>query len=67
MADTNSTEYTRFKENIGYTVIMPGEDSSATGIRASVEQCKAVAGISGILAALLVVSTVIVSMNFFFT
>uniref|UniRef100_A0A336L5G1 CSON005194 protein n=1 Tax=Culicoides sonorensis TaxID=179676 RepID=A0A336L5G1_CULSO len=59
-ADQNATDYTRFKENIAYSVIMPGEnDSGPMSIKQSMEQCKNVVGISGVLAALLALSTII--------
>lgn len=59
--DRNSTEYTRFKENIAYSVIMPGEENShPMSIKQSYEQCKNVVGVTGVLAALLALSTIIV-------
>lgn len=62
--DRNSTEYTRFKENIAYSVIMPGEENSGPmSIKQSYEQCKNVVGVTGVLAALLALSTIIVSKN----
>lgn len=58
--DTNSTtEYTRFKENIEYTVIMPGEFDQMKGI--DPDQCKNFVLISGLLAMLLAFSTILVS------
>lgn len=58
--DTNTTtEYTRFKENIEYTVIMPGDfDQYRSG---DPEQCKNFVLISGFLAMLLTFSTILVS------
>lgn len=58
--DTNSsTEYTRFKENIEYTVIMPGEFDQLKGV--DPDQCKNFVLISGLLAMLLAFSTILVS------
>lgn len=57
----NRTEYTKFKENIEYTVIMPGEYDDALRYQQNPEQCKNFVVISGLLAALLALSTVIVS------
>jgi hypothetical protein len=59
--DRNSTEYTKFKENLEYTVIMPGEYESAVKFDDSVEGCKSFVMISGLLAGLLALSTIIVS------
>ncbi|XP_058060491.1 uncharacterized protein LOC131211142 [Anopheles bellator] len=55
----NRTEYTKFKENIEYTVIMPGEYDDAMRYQQSPEQCKNFVVISGLLAALLALSTII--------
>ncbi|XP_040166205.1 uncharacterized protein LOC120901908 isoform X2 [Anopheles arabiensis] len=55
----NRTEYTKFKENIEYTVIMPGEYDDALRYQQNPEQCKNFVVISGLLAALLALSTVI--------
>ncbi|XP_052898057.1 uncharacterized protein LOC128304858 [Anopheles moucheti] len=55
----NRTEYTKFKENIEYTVIMPGEYDDAMRYQQNPEQCKNFVVISGLLAALLALSTVI--------
>uniref|UniRef100_A0A8W7JVG8 ZP domain-containing protein n=1 Tax=Anopheles albimanus TaxID=7167 RepID=A0A8W7JVG8_ANOAL len=55
----NRTEYTKFKENIEYTVIMPGEYEDAMRYQQAPEQCKNFVIISGLLAALLALSTVI--------
>ncbi|ETN57885.1 hypothetical protein AND_010537 [Anopheles darlingi] len=60
-ATRNRTEYTKFKENIEYTVIMPGEYDDAMRYQQAPEQCKNFVIISGLLAALLALSTVIVS------
>lgn len=60
--DTNSsTEYTRFKENIEYTVIMPGEFDQLKGV--DPDQCKNFVLISGLLAMLLAFSTILVSIT----
>ena len=61
MTDRNTTEYTKFKENIEYTVIMPGEYDGKVKYQDSTEQCKNFVLISGLLAALLALSTIIVS------
>ncbi|XP_049533381.1 uncharacterized protein LOC125949928 [Anopheles darlingi] len=58
-ATRNRTEYTKFKENIEYTVIMPGEYDDAMRYQQAPEQCKNFVIISGLLAALLALSTVI--------
>lgn len=60
--DINATaiEYTKFKENIEYTVIMPGEYESMRGMQ-DPDQCKNFVLISGLLAMLLALSTIIVS------
>lgn len=57
------TEYTKFKENLQYTVLMPGE-SSAIDLREGSETCKSFVMITGLLAGLLALSTVIVSWSF---
>lgn len=61
--DKNMTEYTKFKENLQYTVLMPGE-SSAIDLRDGSETCKNFVMITGLLAGLLALSTVIVSWSF---
>jgi hypothetical protein len=58
--DRNATEFTRFKENIQYSVTMPGEFESQMKYQDSTEQCKNFVLISGLLAALLALSTIIV-------
>lgn len=40
---------------------MPGEIDSELSISSTVEQCKGAVGVSGVLAALLVLSTILVS------
>lgn len=58
---SNSTiEYTKFKENIEYTVLMPGEYDQLRGFQDS-DQCKNFILISGLLALLLTMSTILVS------
>lgn len=59
--DTNATEYTRFKENIEYTVIMPGDFDQMKG--SDTDQCKNFVLISGLLAMLLALSTILVKHN----
>lgn len=59
--DRNATEYTKFKENLEYTVIMPGEFNKEMKFYDSAEQCKNFVMISGLLAGLLALSTIIVS------
>lgn len=61
--DKNMTEYTKFKENLQYTVLMPGESSSAIDLRDGSETCKNFVVITGLLAGLLALSTVIVSLE----
>lgn len=57
--DSLKSEYTKFKENIEYTVILPGEyDENRLQEQ---DQCKSFILISGLLAALLALSTIIVS------
>lgn len=56
----NTTEFTRFKENIEYSVIMPGEFDQMRGIQ-DPDQCKNFVLISGLLATLLALSTILVS------
>lgn len=57
IADKNATEYTKFKENIEYTVIMPGEFENGT----KDDQCRSFLLIALLLGLLLALSTVIVS------
>lgn len=57
LSNTNTTEYTKFKENIEYTVIMPGDYNS---MEANSEQCKHFVLISMLLAVLLTFSTILV-------
>lgn len=59
IADKNSTEYTKFKENIEYTVIMPGEFEN--GKTSSDDQCRSFLFIAVLLGLLLALSTIIVS------
>ncbi|XP_055640101.1 uncharacterized protein LOC129777694 [Toxorhynchites rutilus septentrionalis] len=54
----NATEYTKFNENIEYTVIMPGEYDDLR-YQESTDQCKNFVLISGLLAGLLALSTFI--------
>lgn len=62
--DKNATiEYTKFKENLQYTVLMPGEMSNDIKYRESSEQCRNFVVISGLLAGLLALSTIIVSFS----
>lgn len=59
--NTNTTEYTKFKENIEYTVTVPGEYDE---IRyADNEQCRHFVIISILLSVLLALSTILVSSN----
>lgn len=56
--DTNATEYTGFKENIEYTVTLPGDfDPLRNG---DSEQCRHFVIISILLSALLALSTILV-------
>ncbi|CAG9798336.1 unnamed protein product [Chironomus riparius] len=58
--DTNTTDYTRFKENLQYTVLMPGEFANGDiKFNESPEQCRNFVMISGLLAGLLALSTII--------
>lgn len=57
--DANVTDYTRFKENLQYSVLMPGQFSNDVNFE-SQEQCKSFVLISSLLAGLLALSTVIV-------
>lgn len=59
--DKNATEFTKFKENLQYTVLMPGELSNEVRYRESGDQCRNFVMISGLLAGLLALSTIIVS------
>lgn len=59
ISDKNATEYTKFKENIEYTVIMPGGEFG--GGRTTDEQCRSFLFIAVLLGLLLALSTIIVS------
>lgn len=59
-AALNTTEFTKFKENIEYTVIMPGQYDDLR-YKEVPDQCKNFVMISGLLAGLLALSTIIVS------
>ena len=68
---TNSTEYTKFKENIEYTVTVPGEYDMKVPMNEyflnSSEQCKHFVLISFLLSFLLAISIILVSIfNAFF-
>lgn len=54
------SEYTKFKENIEYTVLLPGEFDHLKGFP-DPDQCKNFVLISGLLAMLLTLSTILVS------
>ncbi|XP_053695206.1 uncharacterized protein LOC128742778 [Sabethes cyaneus] len=54
----NTTEYTKFNENIEYTVLMPGQFDD-TRYQEVPDQCKNFVMISGLLAGLLALSTII--------
>lgn len=57
---TNSTiDYTKFKENIEYSVLLPGEFDHLKGFQ-DPDQCKNFVLISGLLALLLTLSTILV-------
>lgn len=56
----NVHEYTRFKENIEYTVIMPGDGYENSG-KTEDQQCKSFLFIALLLGLLLALSTIIVS------
>lgn len=58
--DRNATEYAKFKENLEYTVLMPGEFSNGVKLQDQTEQCKNFVMISALLAGLLALSTIIV-------
>lgn len=59
----NSTiEFTKFKENIEYSVLLPGEFDNLRGYQ-DPDQCKNFVLISGLLACLLTLSTILVSQN----
>lgn len=60
--NSTTTEYTKFKENIEYTVIMPGEYNSNGVPLDTSDQCKNFVLISALLAILLALSTIIVSL-----
>lgn len=55
----NTTEFTKFKENIEYTVLMPGELGQDVKFSDTTEHCKNFVMISGLLAGLLALSTII--------
>lgn len=56
----NSTiDYTKFKENIEYSVLLPGEFDHLKGFQ-DPDQCKNFVLISGLLALLLTMSTILV-------
>lgn len=57
----NTTEYTKFIENIGFSVIMPGDYDKFTNAQANSDQCRSFIVMSGFLGALLALSTIIVS------
>lgn len=57
LSNSSLTEFTKFKENIEYTVIMPGDYNSPDY---NSEQCKHFVLISILLAVLLAFSTVLV-------
>lgn len=59
--DTNTTEYTKFKENIEYTVTVPGEYDDLR--YAESDQCRHFVIISILLAVLLALSTILVSLH----
>ncbi|XP_037032690.1 uncharacterized protein LOC119071756 [Bradysia coprophila] len=56
LSNSSLTEYTKFKENIEYTVIMPGDYST---LDANSEQCKHFVLISLLLAVLLAFATIL--------
>ncbi|KAJ6645359.1 hypothetical protein Bhyg_00564 [Pseudolycoriella hygida] len=56
LSNSSLTEFTKFKENIEYTVLMPGDYSS---LDANSEQCKHFVLISMLLAVLLAFSTIL--------
>ncbi|XP_055712270.1 uncharacterized protein LOC129807197 [Phlebotomus papatasi] len=58
IADKNATDYTKFKENIEYTVIMPGDYETLKSNQTS-DQCRSFLLISALLSFLLALSTVI--------
>lgn len=62
--DKNATEFTKFKENLQYTVLMPGELSNELKYKDSADQCRNFVLMSGLLAGLLALSTIIVSCVF---
>lgn len=59
--NSTTTEFTKFKENIEYTVIMPGEYNNNGVPLDTSDQCKNFVLISALLAILLALSTIIVS------
>lgn len=57
-SENSSIEYTKFKENLEYTVLMPGEFDQMR--YQDSEQCKNFILISALLALLLTISTILV-------
>ncbi len=57
LSNNSLTEYTKFKENIEYTVIMPGDYNNSD---ANSEQCKHFVLIAMLLAVLLAFATILV-------
>lgn len=57
--NNSSIEYTKFKENIEYSVLLPGDFDHMKGYQDS-DQCKNFILISGLLALLLTLSTILV-------
>ncbi|XP_055682163.1 uncharacterized protein LOC129789391 isoform X2 [Lutzomyia longipalpis] len=57
IADKNATEFTKFKENIEYTVIMPGDYETLKSNQG--DQCRSFLFISALLSFLLALSTII--------
>lgn len=58
-ATASAIDYTKFKENIEYTVLLPGEFDHLKGFQ-DPDQCKNFVLISGFLALLLTFSTILV-------
>lgn len=63
MDNRNTTEYTKFKENLQYTVLMPGELTNDIKYQQSLDHCRNFVVISALLGGLLALSTLIVSLN----
>lgn len=57
--NSSAIEFTKFKENIEYTVLLPGEFDHLKGYN-DADQCKNFILISGLLALLLTFSTILV-------